>query len=83
MAEKNHNCECSHDTKSGSTLIGNFGSPTDSMSGEREKILYVACIQNPSKDCNPQKPDYLATVDVDPDSSNYCKVGTKHRSNMF
>lgn len=44
------------------------------MSGPREKLLYIPCIQpNPEKT---QKPDYLATVDVDPDSQTYCQVGT-------
>ena len=40
--------------------------------GPREKILYVCCIQ-PNWDKN-GKSDFLATVDVDPDSKTYCQV---------
>ena len=35
----------------------------------REKILYIPCII-PDKD----RPDYLSTVDVDPESPTYCQV---------
>ena len=38
--------------------------------GPREKIVYIPCIQP----TNRQQPDYLATIDVDPDSPNYGKV---------
>lgn len=38
-------------------------------SGHTEKILYVPCIV-PGKD----RPDYLATIDVDPESKNFAKV---------
>lgn len=38
--------------------------------GAREKLIYVPCIV-PDQD----RPDYLATVDVDPDSADYGKVG--------
>jgi selenium-binding protein 1 len=41
--------------------------------GPREKLLYVVCVQPGGR----EKPDYLATVDVDPDSPDYCKVFTK------
>ena len=37
--------------------------------GAREKIVYLPCII-PDKD----RPDYLATVDVDPDSPTYSQV---------
>ena len=41
------------------------------MHGPREKLVYLPCIQgNPGVD----KPDYLATVDVDPQSPSYSKV---------
>lgn len=39
--------------------------------GPREKLIYVPCILTGT---GVQKPDYLATVDVDPESSNYCQV---------
>lgn len=38
--------------------------------GPREKLLYVICVQPGGRD----KPDYLATVDADPESPDYCKV---------
>lgn len=40
------------------------------MKGPREKLVYVPCIVPPER----AKPDYLATVVVDPDSPDYCKV---------
>jgi len=39
------------------------------LHGDREKLIYVPCIV-PSHD----RPDYLATVDVDPTSASYGKV---------
>ena len=46
--------------------------------GAREKLVYVPCIV-PQKD----RPDYLATVDIDPESEDYCKVSwTKFAYNM-
>lgn len=39
--------------------------------GPRERLIYVPCILTGT---GTQKPDYLATVDVDPESPNYCKV---------
>ncbi|XP_076366905.1 methanethiol oxidase [Tachypleus tridentatus] len=52
-----------------------YKSPLAAMEGPREKILYVVCIQPDS--FRSGKTDYLATVDVDPDSSTYCKVISK------
>jgi hypothetical protein len=37
--------------------------------GAREKLIYVPCIVP-----DQSRPDYLATVDVDPDSSTYSQV---------
>ncbi|XP_022656896.1 selenium-binding protein 1-like isoform X2 [Varroa jacobsoni] len=45
------------------------------MKGPREKIMYVPCIV-PKKD----RPDYLAVIDIDPESNNYLKV--IHRSSV-
>ncbi|XP_058797190.1 methanethiol oxidase [Phymastichus coffea] len=47
-----------------------YPSPRDAtLHGPREKILYVNCIHT-----HPNKPDALATVDVDPDSPTYCQI---------
>ena len=40
--------------------------------GPREKIVYLPCIYN---DTGVDANDYLATVDVDPESDTFCKVG--------
>ncbi|GFR97038.1 selenium-binding protein 1-like protein [Elysia marginata] len=50
-----------------------YASPLEAMrSGPVEKIVYLPCIQPPHARKN--KPDYLATVDVDPASPTYSKV---------
>ncbi|KAL1129063.1 hypothetical protein AAG570_013595, partial [Ranatra chinensis] len=50
-----------------------YRTPLDALkNGTREKILYVLCI-NPNPDAN-KTPDYLATVDVDPESPTYSQV---------
>uniref|UniRef100_A0A8C7QUZ3 Methanethiol oxidase n=1 Tax=Oncorhynchus mykiss TaxID=8022 RepID=A0A8C7QUZ3_ONCMY len=41
------------------------------MKGPREEIVYLPCIY---RNTGIQKPDYLATVDVDPKSPTYCQV---------
>ena len=41
------------------------------MKGPREKLLYVPCIYTGS---GKNKPDYLATVDCNPQSKDYGKV---------
>ncbi|CAH2039741.1 unnamed protein product, partial [Iphiclides podalirius] len=47
-----------------------YASPLDAFkNGAREKLIYVVCVQ---PDLNQQ--DYLATVDVDPESSTYSQV---------
>ena len=47
-----------------------YATPMDAFRfGAREKLVYVPCIV-PQKD----RPDYLATVDIDPESEDYCKV---------
>ena len=47
-----------------------FASPRDAFRyAQREKLVYIPCIV-PAKD----RPDYLATVDIDPDSPSYGKV---------
>jgi len=47
-----------------------YASPLEAMqNGKQEKIIYVAMIP-----CQEGEPDYLATIDVDPESPNYQKV---------
>ncbi|XP_073465264.1 methanethiol oxidase-like isoform X2 [Aquarana catesbeiana] len=48
-----------------------YKSPLDAMKGPREELIYVACIY---RNTGINKPDYLATVDVDPKSPHYSKV---------
>ena len=49
-----------------------YASPKDAFeNGSREKIVYIPCIV-PQKD----RPDYLVTVDVDPESKDYSKVSS-------
>jgi selenium-binding protein 1 len=49
-----------------------YASPLDALrDGPRERLLYVTCIR---RNVLPDKPDYLATVDVDPDSATYSQV---------
>ncbi|NWR39221.1 SBP1A oxidase, partial [Tachuris rubrigastra] len=54
-----------------------YASPLDAMKGNflppgpREELLYLPCIY---RNTGIQKPDYLATVDVDPKSPHYCQV---------
>ncbi|CAH1788332.1 unnamed protein product [Owenia fusiformis] len=50
-----------------------YKTPMDAyLNGKREEIVYLPCIyRNTPHD---KKPDYLATVDVDPNSPSYSKV---------
>uniref|UniRef100_A0A452GKE4 Methanethiol oxidase n=1 Tax=Gopherus agassizii TaxID=38772 RepID=A0A452GKE4_9SAUR len=48
-----------------------YKTPLDAMKGPREEIVYLPCIY---RNTGIEKPDYLATVDVDPKSSHYCQV---------
>lgn len=45
------------------------------MKGPREEIVYVVCIQPYGKEQG--KPDYLTTIDVNPESSTYSTVTSK------
>jgi len=49
-----------------------YTSPLEAMKGPKEEIVYLPCIQPNGKD--KQKPDYLAVVDVNPNSVTYSKV---------
>ncbi|XP_067328439.1 methanethiol oxidase-like [Anolis sagrei] len=46
-----------------------YASPLDAMRGPKEKLMYVLCVLTGTR-----QPDYLATVDVDPESPCYCQV---------
>ncbi|XP_062489847.1 methanethiol oxidase-like isoform X1 [Pezoporus occidentalis] len=48
-----------------------FASPLDAMKGPREELVYVPCIY---RNTGRKKPDFLATVDVNPQSPHYCQV---------
>nr|XP_060614587.1 methanethiol oxidase-like [Anolis sagrei ordinatus] len=48
-----------------------YTSPLDAMRGPKEKLMYVQCVLTGTES---RQPDYLATVDVDPESPCYCKV---------
>uniref|UniRef100_A0A2K5Q1J2 Methanethiol oxidase n=1 Tax=Cebus imitator TaxID=2715852 RepID=A0A2K5Q1J2_CEBIM len=58
-----------------STKCGNCGpgypTPLEAMKGPREEIIYLPCIY---RNTGTEAPDYLATVDVDPKSPQYCQV---------
>jgi len=48
-----------------------YASPAEAMKAEREKLLYTVALYVGT---GIEKPDYLATVDVDPDSPTYSQV---------
>ncbi len=48
-----------------------YASPQDAINAPKENIVYTVCIYTGT---NIKKPDYLATIDVDKNSSNYGKV---------
>jgi len=53
---------------------GGWASPLEAMrSGTRERLLYIPAILNNGLE-GADKPDYLATVDLDPESSTYSQV---------
>ena len=48
-----------------------YANPLAAMQGPREKLLYIPCIY---RNTGTKKPDYLATVDCDPESPDCGKV---------
>ncbi|XP_062821144.1 methanethiol oxidase isoform X2 [Anolis carolinensis] len=54
-----------------------YASPLEAMKGPKEKLMYVVCVLTQT---DTRQPDYLATVDVDPESPCYCQV--IHRLHM-
>ncbi|KAB2092330.1 hypothetical protein E1A91_A02G024300v1 [Gossypium mustelinum] len=65
-----------------------YATPLEAMSGPKEALLYVTCVYNGFYNgfvcihagTGREKPDFLATVDVDPNSPTYSKV--IHRLSM-
>jgi len=55
-------------TRSSTCCGPGYASPAEAMQAPREKILYTIAIYVGT---GIQKPDYLATVDADPDSPTY------------
>ena len=47
------------------------------MKGPREQIIYLSCIRTST--ARDTTPDYLATVDVDPESPTYSQVKRKRK----
>ena len=48
-----------------------YASPQDAIKAPREKIVYTICIYTGT---GIEKPDYLATIDVDENSSTYGEI---------
>jgi selenium-binding protein 1 len=48
-----------------------YASPADAIKAEREKLLYTIALYTGTEI---EEPDYLATIDVDPDSPTYSQV---------
>jgi len=48
-----------------------YASPQDAIKAPREKVVYTVCIYTGT---GIEKPDYLATIDVDEDSDTYGQV---------
>ncbi len=68
----------SHDMHEGHEHCGpGYASPQEAMQAEPEKVLYAIALYEGT---GVEKPDYLATVDVDPHSSTYSQV--IHRTPM-
>lgn len=57
-----------------------YASPKEAMKGPREALLYVTAVYTGT---GREKPDYLATVDVDPTSPTYSKVVHRLPVNNF
>lgn len=61
-----------------STVAGpGFASPQDALQASREEFLYTVCLYEGT---GIEKPDFLAVVDVDPQSPTYCQI--VHRTPM-
>src|SRR5262245_17374960 len=63
--------------KADDTCHCTYASPVEAMKAPREKLAYVPALH---AGMDVDKPDYMAVVDVDPDSKTYAKV--LHRAAM-
>ena len=52
-----------------------YATPSDAMKGPKETLLYIPCIYSGTGN---KKPDYLATIDCDPNSPEYGQVNALH-----
>ncbi len=60
------------ENSNGKTCCGpGYASPQEAIQAEKEKLLYTVALYTGT---GVQKPDYLATVDVDPESPTYSQV---------
>ena len=57
-----------------------YASPAEAMQAPREKLLYTVALYTGT---GIEAPDYLATVDVDPDSDTYCQVIDRAESTVI
>nr|XP_060614060.1 methanethiol oxidase-like [Anolis sagrei ordinatus] len=69
LGEENLDQKTPHKGRYGSHHGPGYASPLDAMRGPKEKLMYVLCVLSGTR-----QPDYLATVDVDPESPSYCQV---------
>lgn len=60
-----------HHDHAGHACGPGYASPREAMSGPREKVLFTAALRVQTAS---DRPDYLATVDVDPTSPTYSQV---------
>src|SRR3954468_19202598 len=54
-----------------------YASPREGMKAPREEVLYVSCLHEGT---GLNEPDFLAVVDVNPDSETYSRI--IHRTSM-
>ena len=52
---------------------GGYSSPTEAMAGAREDIMYIPAVMNRGLG-GAEKPDYLCTIDVNPESETYSQI---------
>ena len=57
-----------------------YATPLEAMKGPREKLLYLPCIRTNTEI---EKPDYLVTVDADPDSPTYSQVNRETSKHLL
>ena len=66
------NCTCCCYVGACGSCGPGYATPLEAMTkGPREKLLYIPCIYRGTET---KKPDYLATIDCDPQSPEYGKA---------